>query len=117
MLYVSRSWDHGLLTAGETAAQRAQLLSYPLWIADPSDPAGKPRIEGWSCWTLDQFSTAGGIDRDVLNGGVEVWRALAVPEKATVEAVPSSPPVRVPTVNGGSVLVQHVTVPVVFTGK
>lgn len=33
-----------------------------LWIADPSAPKGKPRIQ--SDWLIHQYSDAGGIDRD-----------------------------------------------------
>lgn len=53
------------LQANATAAQRAQLSSYPLWIATGGRPAGQPGIP--EQWQLHQWSTAGGIDHDVLN--------------------------------------------------
>jgi len=60
------------------------LGSYPLWIADPSRPAGKPRVPApWSTWVLHQYSTAGGIDRDVFNGASAAFQALGS------EAVPT----------------------------
>jgi lysozyme len=44
----------------------AGLGAYPLWIADPSSPAGKPRVPGpWRTWTMHQHSITGNIDRDV----------------------------------------------------
>jgi lysozyme len=44
----------------------AGLGSYPLWIADPSSPAGRPRVPGpWRTWTMHQHSITGSIDRDV----------------------------------------------------
>jgi hypothetical protein len=36
-----------------------------LWIADPSSPAGHPDVE--FPWTFHQYSSAGGIDRNVGN--------------------------------------------------
>ncbi|MEU4150828.1 GH25 family lysozyme [Streptomyces sp. NPDC026659] len=36
-----------------------------LWIADPSSPIGQPRIK--HAWLYHQYSSAGGIDRDVAN--------------------------------------------------
>jgi len=39
---------------------------YPLWIADPSSPAGHPRVPApWKTWTVHQYQISGGIDRDV----------------------------------------------------
>lgn len=36
-----------------------------LWIADPSSPAGHPNVT--HAWVMHQYSSAGGIDRDVAN--------------------------------------------------
>jgi lysozyme len=45
-----------------------RLGRYPLWIADPSSPAGKPRIpKPWSTWAIHQHDITGPIDRDVAN--------------------------------------------------
>jgi Glycosyl hydrolases family 25 len=44
----------------------AGLGGYPLWISDPSSPAGHPRVPApWSAWALHQYATTGSIDRDV----------------------------------------------------
>jgi len=44
----------------------AGLGHYPLWIADPSSPMGRPRVPGpWTTWTMHQHSIIGSIDRDV----------------------------------------------------
>ncbi len=55
----------------------AGLGGYPLWIADPSRPAGQPRVpDPWKTWTLHQYSEVGGVDHDVLNGTRTDWLAL-----------------------------------------
>jgi lysozyme len=55
----------------------AGLGAHPLWIADPSRAAGKPRVPSpWSTWAMHQFSTSGGIDHDVFNGTAAAFRAL-----------------------------------------
>lgn len=39
---------------------------YPLWIADPTSPAGKPRVPGpWTTWAIQQTSITPPLDRDV----------------------------------------------------
>jgi lysozyme len=44
----------------------AGLGSYPLWMSDPSSPAGHPRVPApWRTWALHQYATTGNIDRDV----------------------------------------------------
>jgi lysozyme len=45
----------------------AGLGGYPLWISDPSSPAGHPVVPApWSTWTIHQYSTeAGKIDKDL----------------------------------------------------
>lgn len=46
-----------------------------LWIADPSAPEGRPRIE--HPWLFHQYSSAGGLDRNVGNfadpGALRTW--------------------------------------------
>jgi GH25 family lysozyme M1 (1,4-beta-N-acetylmuramidase) len=45
-----------------------RLGRYPLWIADPSSPAGRPSVpKPWSTWTIHQYDITGPIDRDVAN--------------------------------------------------
>jgi GH25 family lysozyme M1 (1,4-beta-N-acetylmuramidase) len=46
----------------------ARLGGYPLWIADPSSPAGSPRVPApWETWAIQQTSITGSIDRDVAS--------------------------------------------------
>jgi lysozyme len=48
------------------AGNCASLGQYPLWMSDPSSPAGHPRIPApWTTWALHQYSTVGEIDRDI----------------------------------------------------
>jgi hypothetical protein len=44
------------------------LGGWPLWMSDPSSPAGRPRIPSpWSTYAIHQFGTTGSIDRDTAN--------------------------------------------------
>jgi lysozyme len=46
----------------------AGLAAYPLWIADPSSPAGHPQVPApWTTWAIHQYDISGDIDRDVAN--------------------------------------------------
>ena len=46
----------------------AGLGGYPLWIADPSSPAGRPVVPApWKAWAIHQYGTAANIDRDVAD--------------------------------------------------
>lgn len=50
------------------AGNCAGLGRYPLWIADPSSPPGRPRVpRPWHSWAIDQYDISGPIDRDVAN--------------------------------------------------
>jgi hypothetical protein len=49
-----------------TEGNCAGLGSFPLWMSDPSSPAGHPRVPApWKTWALHQYATSGNIDRDV----------------------------------------------------
>jgi GH25 family lysozyme M1 (1,4-beta-N-acetylmuramidase) len=51
-----------------TGGNCAGLGGYPLWIADPSSPAGKPQVPApWKTWAIHQYDISGNIDRDVGN--------------------------------------------------
>ena len=66
------------------AGNTASLGKYPLWIADPSSPAGKPRVPlPWKRWTLHQYSISGPIDRDIANfpSLAAMGQALGKPEE------------------------------------
>lgn len=55
--YLSFAWD----------GYCAGLGLYPLWISDPSSPAGKPRIPApWKTWAIHQYGTEAPIDRDII---------------------------------------------------
>jgi len=50
------------------AGNCAGLGHLPLWIADPSSPAGHPRVPApWPEWVIHQYAITGGIDRDQGN--------------------------------------------------
>ena len=66
------------------AGNCAGLGKYPLWIADPSSPAGHPRIPApWKTWALHQWRITGPIDRDVA-----AYDSLAAMRKALGKAAP-----------------------------
>jgi lysozyme len=67
----------------------AGLGGYPLWIADPSSPAGHPRVPGpWSGWAIHQHSITGAIDRDVAAyGSLAAMRAQLGKKGAPVATV------------------------------
>jgi hypothetical protein len=94
------------MLAVATAAQRAQLLSYPLWMADPSRAAGHPRLEGFRTWAVHQYGIGRGLDQNVLNGDAALWRQMAipaphapVPPKTTPAGKPPVKPVTKPVVH------------------
>ncbi len=65
---------------------------YPLWIADPSSPAGQPRVPApWKTWAIHQYDISGPIDRNVA-----VWadRAGMARQFGKARQHPKEPPVR-----------------------
>jgi hypothetical protein len=66
-----------------------------LWIADPSAPMGKPRVE--HAWTIHQYSSAAGTDRNVANfasvAALKTWAAKGVtPPKPPAPKPPTPKP-------------------------
>lgn len=64
------------------AGNCASLGAYHLWLADPSSPAGQPRVPApWKDWTLHQYATSP-IDRDVARFASleDMRRALGKPQ-------------------------------------
>jgi len=60
----------------------AGLGGYPLWIADPSAPAGHPTVPGpWKTWAFHQYATTT-VDRDVFNGDTAALKRFANPAPA-----------------------------------
>jgi GH25 family lysozyme M1 (1,4-beta-N-acetylmuramidase) len=76
--YTYTSYITGVLSVA-TPAQKAELRTYPLWVADPNNPAGHPVTAGWAAWTVHQYGIVGGIDNNILNGDLHTWAALAIP--------------------------------------
>lgn len=69
------------------AGNCAGLGSYPLWIADPSRPAGQPRVPApWKTWAVHQHNWTP-IDADVAN-----WPTLAAMRAAIGKPAPAKPP-------------------------
>jgi hypothetical protein len=62
------------------AGNCAKLGHYPLWISNPSRPAGKPQVPGpWKTWAIHQYATTSGqIDRDVANYPTKAAMAAAL---------------------------------------
>lgn len=86
LLYMNKSWMTEMSHAA-TPAQRIEFFSYPLWIATGGLAQGSPGVDGW---TLHQFSTAGGIDHDLLAPGAS-WAQFAIPLEHP--NTPTPPPV------------------------
>ena len=62
----------------------AGLGRYPLWIAEPSAPAGRPVVpEPWSTWKFHQYGTTrvgtNTVDVNVFNGDTAALKAFANP--------------------------------------
>jgi lysozyme len=62
----------------------AGLGHYPLWIAEPSAPAGRPVVpKPWSTWKFHQFGTArvgtNTVDVNVFNGDTAALKKFANP--------------------------------------
>lgn len=67
-----------------------------LWIADPSAPAGHPRVT--HAWTIHQYSSAGGTDRNVAVFATREDMAIWAGAKTTTPAKPpaAKPPTKAP---------------------
>ncbi len=70
-----------------------RLGRYPLWIADPSSPRGKPRVpKPWHTWAIHQYDITGPIDRDVANfkSLAAMTEALGRPKEPAVQDIGGS---------------------------
>ena len=71
-----------------------------LWIADPSAPKGKPRIQ--NSWVLHQYGIKSGTDLDVINkasrADIKTWQNSLIkkpaPGKTPPPVTPAKPPVK-----------------------
>lgn len=70
----------------------ALLGRYPLWMSDPSSPAGQPRIPApWTSWLLHQYSTGGTIDRDVARFTDAADLRAALGARTKPDPIPPAP--------------------------
>lgn len=90
LIYTYKSYLTGMLSVA-TAAQAAELRSYPLWIADPSAAKGHPATAGWKTWTIHQYGISGGLDVDVLNGDAKTWAGFSIPQPKPAPAPKPTP--------------------------
>ena len=80
----------------------AGLGRYPLWIAEPSAPAGHPVVpRPWTKWAFHQYGTArvgnNTVDVDVFNGDRAALKAFANP-------APKPPPAQEEEVQSGTLI-------------
>jgi lysozyme len=67
----------------------AGLGSYPLWISDPSSPAGHPQVPApWTTWALHQYATTGDIDRDVSSYATQAAMRAALGKGTPIAKTP-----------------------------
>lgn len=72
------------------------LSKYPLWIADPDSPPGKPIVPApWSAWSIHQYSISGQVDQDVT-----AWATLAEMAAAIGKAQPGPAPAPAAVITG-----------------
>jgi hypothetical protein len=105
------SWASAVLTQLESSLQRRPLLytyidfavagncaglgGYPLWIADPSNPAGSPDVPPpWQTWAIHQYATVDNLDRDVAD----------YPSQAAMFSALGKPSAPAPKTLGGDVV-------------
>lgn len=81
------------------AGNCAHLGSYPLWIADPSRPAGDPQVPApWKTWAIHQYDITGEIDRDVANYASQKAMFTALGKTPAPAKPPPPPPPKEPKV-------------------
>lgn len=84
-----------------------------LWIADPSAPAGKPRIK--APWLIHQYGIVGGIDADLGNfaskAALKTWADKAPVVVPPVVVPPAPTPTPTPKPGGPAVATQTVDIP------
>jgi lysozyme len=91
----------------------AGLGHYPLWIAEPSAPAGRPVVPSpWSAWKFHQYGTArvgsNTVDVDVFNGDTAALKAFASPAPP---APKEEADVQSGTLNNGASAVTAIAIP------
>lgn len=91
----------------------AGLGHYPLWIAEPSAPAGRPAVPApWSTWKFHQYGTArvgsNTVDVDVFNGDTAALKEFASPAPP---APKEEAEVQSGTLNNGASAVTAIAIP------
>lgn len=90
LLYTFLSFAEGGNCAG--------LQRWPLWIADPSSPAGQPRVPGpWSSWAIHQYDITGPVDHDVARFDTLAAMRAALGRAGAPAARPAEDPVLILT--------------------
>jgi lysozyme len=89
----------------------AGLGGYPLWIAEPSAPAGQPAVpRPWTTWAFHQYGTTtignNVVDADVFHGDAAALRAFANPSPR-----PKEDQVQSGTLNNGANAVTAISIP------
>ncbi len=90
----------------------AGLGHYPLWIAEPSAPIGRPVVPApWSTWVFHQYGTArvgsNTVDVDVFNGDTAALKAFANPVPSPKEEAE----VQSGSLNSGASAVTAIAIP------
>ena len=90
----------------------AGLGHYPLWIAEPSAPAGRPVVpRPWSTWAFHQYGTtrvgSNTVDVDVFNGGTAALKRFANPAPSPKEETE----VQTGSLNNGASAVTAIAIP------
>jgi Glycosyl hydrolases family 25 len=91
----------------------AGLGHYPLWIAEPSAPAGRPVVpKPWSSWKFHQYGTArvgsNTVDVNVFNGDTAALKKFANPAPP---APKEEAEVQTGSLNNGASAVTAIAVP------
>lgn len=90
----------------------AGLGHYPLWIAEPSAPAGRPTVpRPWSTWAFHQYGTtrvgSNTVDVDLFNGDTAALKKFANPVPAPKEEAE----VQSGSLNNGASAVTPIAIP------
>jgi lysozyme len=94
----------------------AGLGHYPLWIAEPSAPAGRPVVpKPWSTWKFHQFGTArvgsNTVDVNVFNGDTAALKKFANPTAPTPKPTPKETELQSGALNNGASAVTAIAIP------
>jgi hypothetical protein len=84
LLYTFLDFAHNGYCAG--------MGQFPLWISDPSSPAGQPEVPApWKTWAIHQWSITGVIDRDIASYASLTAMAAAIGKPKPAAPVHETP--------------------------